>query len=309
MLSFFKRKKNENEKIKRTGSDHAVSAKDLLNIEGATTEGNPEEEVYTELSLHPDWNIPIEQEYVFRFLNNELPPLRPDEIAINGIEIEKRAKDIICTAFIRTSLDQAIEIGTTPLLLIGENNEVYGRKEFDLTKLGHLPPRSSRPFQFVFEEQYLLKPIKDIQTDIWGLVFELQSENRNHTLDLAESWEKTLAEEDKEKLRQMVESMAPPKPGEIQLVGIQAKFKDDGKLQVSILIQNGTQQNIKLQQLPLVVEDASGDIVAQGGFELDDLEIKANTSKPWNFVFPASLLTKDMNEIDLSTWRVYPPQY
>lgn len=307
MLSFFKRKKNEDEKIKRTGSDHAVSAKDLLHIDGATTEGNPDEEVYPELSLHPDWNIPIEQEYVFRFLNNELPPLKPNEVSLNGIEIEKKEKAIVCTAFVRSSIDQTIEIGTTPLLLIGEN-EIYGRKEFDLTQVGHLPPRSSRPFQFVFEEKDLYKPISAIQTENWGLVFELQRENRNHTLDLAESWEKTLAEEDKEKLRKMVESMTPPKPGEVQFVGIQAKFTNEGKLLVSLLIQNGTQQNIKLQQLPLVVEDASSDIVAQGGFILDDFEIKANTSKPWNFVFPASLLTKDVNEIDLSSWRVYPPQ-
>lgn len=307
MLSFFKRKKNEDEKIKRTGSDHAVSAKDLLHINGTTTEGNPDEEVYPELSLHPDWNIPIEQEYVFRFLNNELPPLKPNEVSLNGIEIEKKEKAIVCTAFVRSSIDQTIEIGTTPLLLIGEN-EIYGRKEFDLTQVGHLPPRSSRPFQFVFEEKDLYKPISAIQTENWGLVFELQRENRNHTLDLAESWEKTLAEEDKEKLRKMVESMTPPKPGEVQFVGIQAKFTNEGKLLVSLLIQNGTQQNIKLQQLPLVVEDASSDIVAQGGFILDDFEIKANTSKPWNFVFPASLLTKDVNEIDLSSWRVYPPQ-
>lgn len=310
MLSFFKRKKTSDEEIneiKSTGSENAVSAKDLLNIEGAESDGNPDEEVYTELSIHPDWNIPQEQEYVFRFLNNELPPLKPDEISLSGIEIVKKEKEVVCTAFVRSSINQAIELGTTTLLLIGEN-EVYGRKEFDLTQVGHLPARSSRPFQFVFEQKDLYKPISAIETEIWGLAFQLQSENQNHTLDLAESWEKTLADEDKEKLRKMVESMTPPKPGEIQFVGIQSKFMDNGKLQVSILIQNGSQQNIKLQQLPLVVEDASGEIVAQGGFVLDDLEIKPNTSKPWNFVFPTSLLTKDPSEIDLSTWRAYPPQ-
>lgn len=307
MLSFFKRKKTTDEEIKSTGSENAVSAKDLLNLDGAETEGNPDEEVYTELSLHPDWNIPQEQEYVFRFLNNELPPLNRDEVSLSGIEIEKNAKQVVCSAFVRSSINQAIELGTTTLLLIGEN-EILGRKEFDLTQLGHLPACSSRPFQFVFEQKDLYKPIAVIDTEVWGLAFELQSENRNHTLDLAESWEKSLADEDKERLRNMVESIAPPKPGELQFVGIQSKFMDNGKLQVSILIQNGSQQNIKLQQLPLVVEDASGEIVAQGGFVLEDLEIKPNTSKPWNFVFPTSLLTKDPSEIDLTTWRAYPPQ-
>ncbi|WP_458411813.1 accessory Sec system S-layer assembly protein [Schinkia sp. CFF1] len=307
MLSFFKRKKNNDEEIKATGSENAVSAKDLLNLDSTGEATNLEEEVYTELSLHPEWNIPQEQEYVFRFLNNELPPLKPDEVSLSGIEIEKRNKEIVCTVFVRSSINQAIEIGTTTLLLVGEN-DIYGRKEFDLTQVGHLPARSSRPFQFVFEQKDLYRPIADIDTEVWGLAFQLQSETQNHTLEFAESWEKTLADEDKEKLRNMLESVAPPKPGEVQLVGIQAKFLDNGKLQVSILIQNGSLNNIVLQQLPLVVEDASGEIVAQGGFMLDDLEIKANTSKPWNFVFPASLLTKDPSEIDLSEWKAYPPQ-
>ena len=307
MLSFFKRKKTNDEDIKSTGSENAVSAKDLLNLEGVESEGNPEEEVYTELSIHPDWNIPQEQEYVFRFLNNELSPLKADEISLSGIEIVKQERQVVCSAFVRSSINQTIELGTTTLLLIGEN-EVYGRKEFDLTQVGHIPPRSSRPFQFVFEQKDLYKPISAIETEIWGLAFQLQSEEQDHSLDLAESWERSLADEDKQKLRNMLESITPPKPGEIQFVGIQSKFMDNGKLQVSILIQNGSQQNIKLQQLPLVVEDASGEIVAQGGFVLEDLEIKANTSKPWNFVFPTSLLTKDPSEIDLSQWRAYPPQ-
>lgn len=305
MLSFFKRKKTD-EEYKNTGSDNSVSAKDLLKVEGSG-EGDTDEEVYTELSLHPDWSIPQEQEYVFRFLNNELSPLKRDEISLSGIEIEKTNDELICSAFVRSSINQAVELGTTTLLLVGEN-EIYGRKEFDFTELGHLPANSSRPWQFVFKQQDLYKRIADIDIEIWGLVFDLQLENRNHTLDLAESWENSLADEDKEHLKNMVESITQPKPGEVQFVGIQNKFLDNGKLQVSVLIQNGSEQNIKLQQLPLVVEDASGQIIAQGGFMLDDLEIKANTSKPWNFVFPESLLTKDPSEVDLSTWKVYPPQ-
>lgn len=306
MLSFFKRKKNADEEIKSTGSENAVSAKDLLNMEDIGEAGDDAKEVYTELSIHPDWSIPQEQEYVFRFLNNELSPLKPNEISLSGIEIVNNNEEVVCTAFVRSSLNQTIELGTTMLLLVGEN-EVYGRKQFNLAEIGHLPPQCSRPFQFVFEQKDLYKPIADIETEVWGLAFDLR-EQEEHTLDLAESWEKTLADEDKEKLRSMVESITPPKPGEIQFVGIQSKFIDGEKLQVSILIQNGTEQNIKLQQLPLVVEDASGEIVAGGGFMMDDFEIKANTSKPWNFVFPPSLLTKDPSKIDLSKWRAYPPQ-
>ena len=61
-----------------------------------------------------------------------------------------------------------------------------------------------------------------------------------------------------------------------------------------------------LNNLPLIVEDASGEVIAKGGFKLDQLEVKANTSKPWTFIFPKELLLKE--NIDLSKWKVYPPK-
>ena len=63
---------------------------------------------------------------------------------------------------------------------------------------------------------------------------------------------------------------------------------------------------MKLEQLPLVVEDASGEVIAKGTFKLNQLEIKANTSKPWIFIFPKERLLKE--EIDLSKWKVHPPK-
>ncbi len=49
---------------------------------------------------------------------------------------------------------------------------------------------------------------------------------------------------------------------------------------------------MKLEQIPLIVEDASDEVIAKGGFKLDNLEVKANTSKPWTFIFPKELAVK-----------------
>ena len=46
--------------------------------------------------------------------------------------------------------------------------------------------------------------------------------------------------------------------------------------------------------------------IAKGGFNLDQLEVKANTSKPWTFIFPKELLLKE--NMDLSKWKAYPPK-
>ncbi|MCX8046080.1 MAG: accessory Sec system S-layer assembly protein [Anoxybacillus gonensis] len=288
MLSFFKRKKQ--------GEDSTIDASQLLQEEYE----QKEEWIKTDLSFHPHMPISTEQKYYFQFLNNELPPLKPNQLSLSGIELKQENGRYIVTAFIRHTLNQSLTLGEAPLLLIGPDGELLGRKVFQLNELGELPPHSSRPWTFVFLENDLF--VKEIPDSGWKLAFELK---KPHALDMEESWEKSLSNEDKQKLEQLVRSLTPPKEGELNFMGLQAKIGEDGSLVVTLLIRNGSYKNIRLEKLPLVVEDASKEIVARGAFSLQ-LEVKANTSKPWTFIFPKSLLTTE--HIDLSEWRVYPPQ-
>ena len=89
-------------------------------------------------------------------------------------------------------------------------------------------------------------------------------------------------------------------------MGIQAQIDENGSLHTTLLIRNGSEKNVKFEQLPLIVEDASGDSVAKGAFQFEELEVKANTSKPWTFIFPKELVLKE--DMDLSKWKVYPPK-
>lgn len=296
MLSFFKR--NKKEKLSKQGSDSTVSTQDLLNEEEETTS---EEEVVTELSIHPMMNVTTEQTYVLRFLNNELPPLKPNQVSLSGIELDQDEDQLIVSAFIRNSLSKGIQFQNTTLLLLGPNEERIARKEFDLSELDELPARSSRPWNFIFEPQDLFT--HEIPTTGWKLAFEIQTKSE-HRLDLDESWEESLPEKEKEKLKELVKRMDPPKEGEVNFMGLQAKQNENGDLLVTMLIRNGSNNNVQLQQIPLQVEDASGNIVAKGGFTLDNFEVKAHTSKPWTFVFPKNMVLTE--SIDLSKWKAVP---
>ena len=178
-----------------------------------------------------------------------------------------------------------------PLLLLGPDGETLARQEFDLSVLGEMPAESQPTMLFVFEEKNVR--VKEIPQTDWKLAFELKKPKEPHALDLEESWEKSLAETDKEKLEQLVKSITPPKAGEVNFMGIQARIDENGSLHTTLLIRNGSEKNVKLEQLPLIVEDASGEVIAKGGFQFDHLEVKANTSKPWTFIFPKELLLKE----------------
>ncbi|MBS4174183.1 accessory Sec system S-layer assembly protein [Bacillus sp. FJAT-49736] len=285
---------------KKLGKDSTFSSKELLNEEAPIQ--SDELEIETSLSLPPNWVDSPEQEYVLRFLNNECAPLKPNQISLAGIEhVDGENGELTITAFVRSSLDKAIKFDQVALVLLGTDEELLARKTFDLSGLGELPPRSSRPWHFTFDADSIVS--ETIPQEGWKLAFELKPE---HRLDLAETWENSLPETEKEKLKQLIGNMNPPGPGEVNFMGLQIKHADNGDLHVTILIRNGADKNISIESLPLIVEDAARDIVAQGGFQLSEFEVKANTSKPWTFIFPKSLVSK--KNPDFSTWRVYPRQ-
>ncbi|MFJ7977685.1 accessory Sec system S-layer assembly protein [Peribacillus sp. NPDC096379] len=294
MASIFKKNKN---KLKKEGKDSVISSGDLLN----ETENQTDEDIITELSIHPQWNLSSEQNYVYRFLNNELDPLKPNQISLAGIELRPEKNEVVAIAFVRNSLKKDITFQEVKLLLLDENKETIARHSFDMSVLGELPARSSRPWMFVFPADTVSK--KEFSTKDWTIAFELKAK---HRLDLAESWEKSLPEAERKNLEKYVEQIDPPREGEVNFLGLQAKKTEKGDLNVTILIRNGHDKNVKIEKLPLEIIDASKEVVAKGGFSLDDLEIKANTSKPWTFIFPATMVLKE--DIDLSTWSAKPVQ-
>lgn len=298
MFTFFKKKSAD--EVVKTGGDSSISSNELVDT---TQTATPEEEITTSLSIHPDWNLPKEKEYVFRFLNNDLQPLKPNQISLSGVELGEDDNGIQVTAFLRNSLPKGIKLEKVELLLLDRDQTLLARKEFNLAELGEIPGESSRPWMFIFENEAVVK--NEIPPEGWSLAFNVSS-LQPHKLDLDEKWEDSLPQEEKDKLEKVVESLPELKPREFNLMGIQAKFMDNGELATTILFRNGNPKSVQVQQLPLEVIDANQEVVARGSFILDQFEVKANTSKPWTFIFPMDMVTKSVP--DLSKWVVRPIQ-
>lgn len=261
------------------------------------------EEIETTLSIPENWNMSDEEQYVFAFHNSQSPKLKLNQISIYGMELTKDNDDsVLITGLIRSTVTQSIQFGETAILLLGANKQPIARKTFDLSLLGDIPTNSARPWNFVFKKEDFITEIDEIG-DEWSLAFELKSQ---HQLDLEESWEKSIDEKTKNVLEKLVADAPPLKPNEVNFLGVNAKQKKNGDLVVTILIRNGNEKNITLEQIPLGIKDASNEEIARGSFTLDKLTVKANTSKPWSFIFPKSMIVKE--ELDLSRWQAYPIQ-
>jgi accessory Sec system S-layer assembly protein len=293
-LLFFKRK---DKKIEKLGSDSVVHSQELL---GKSVEAPNDHLVKTNIHFSPNIEIDEGDRYYYQFLHNELPPLKPNQISIAGIEIKAVGQEWHIAAFIRHTIGSGLHLSHMPLLLIGPNGEKLARKTFDLNNAGFLPVNSSTPWIFIFEPSYKL--VEEFPPEGWMLAFETPK----HRLDLAESWEEHLPLEEKEKLQELIESIPPPKMDEVNLYGLSGRLGENGNLHITLLIRNGKATPIHLEQLPLLVEDASGEVAAKGVFNLENFYIKSYSSKPWSFIFPKEMIVKE--DADFSSWRAYPPQ-
>lgn len=298
LFSFFK-------KEDKVGKDSAIDSKELLGgKKGAiSTQKN---EVKTKLSFHPEWEVPQEQQYVFNFLANELEPLKPNQLSLAAINIEAEPQtgNWLVKAFFRSSLNQAIELKDIDLFLTDVDGNVIAKQGFDFSELGTIPAESARPWVFTFNKSSLL--VDEIPADGWKIAFNLIS-LRGHQLDLDEQWEKQLGAEQKEELRRIVKDLPKLREKEVNFTGIQQSLLDNGNLAITLLVRNGNDRDINLEQLPLEVVDANANVVANGTFKLDPiLVVKANTSKPWTFVFPAELT--NLEEADFTRWAARVPQ-
>jgi len=290
LFSFFNKTKK--------GTDSTVQSNELLQDDSNMTS---ETSVETTLSYHPEWDVPKEQQYVFSFLSNELPPLKSNQISLSGIEIDDNGPsgEWSVKAFFRSSLSKPITLGKVELILLSETDNVLAAKEFDLAALGEIPAHSDRPWVFEFEKE--THTVSEMPGEGWKLAFNVQS-LVPHQLDLDPAWKEALSEDQKEALSKLVSSLPSLKDREVNFSGFQVAPQENGDLAVSLFIRNGHSRHINLEQLPLEVLDASGEIVARGSFTLENLEVKANTSKPWTFIFPSLMITK--TNPDLSRWAV-----
>ncbi|MFB4161655.1 accessory Sec system S-layer assembly protein [Geomicrobium sp. JSM 1781026] len=303
MRNFFSKK---NADVKMEGSETPVASGDYFSGDAAG-EDTTTAHVDTELSIHPDWKLPQEDVYSFRFLNIECDSLLPNQLSIAGIKLDDKDSEdwgLDATVFFRHSMNKTIELGETTLALLDQNDQVLGRKTLSLKEVGKLPPKSSRPWVIPFTKDEL--NIEEKPEEGWKVVFQLKPSARKHSLDLDEKWQKTLPSKDIQDLESLVERLDKPKATEVNLLGLKAAKRDNGDIQLIILIRNGSEKTVNLEKVPLVLEDAEGDELAKAVFSPKDLKVKANTSKPWVFIFPEKMIKKEEYSID--QWKVYMPK-
>ncbi len=300
MIPFFKKKKSNNKVNSELSED-----KESLPEESVQEDLETDDHVETTLSLAESWKDTVsnEQKYVLSFKQSTLPPLKENQLSINGENIRLQSEGIIVNGFIRNTLSQPLQLKQIPLVVKVAGGAIAARKTFDLTEIGELPPQAARPWTFLFENQYI--DFKHVHFKEWELAFEIPQQKQEMKLELTPEWEQSLTEQGKQALINTLQKLPKINAGEFNISGVQLQTDEQGNMNVLTFLRNGTEQDVTIHQIPLVLVDATGEDVAIGVFNTEGLMIRSNTCKPWRFVFPKAVIKKE--NPDLTKWIIKTP--
>lgn len=303
MKSFFS--EEERRQLRAKGGQSRIPADELMEM--LHKEGYLGATVQPKLSIHPEWKLPEEDQYAFRFLNKEAPPLEANQIALFGVQKDQVSeKQVNYIALIRHSVNDTVSLKTVNVVLRDQHGAMMAKKSFDLSKAGKLPAKTSRPWIFTFD-------VKDIKgkgvfpDEGWTLEIQQKKKTYPYLID-TEDLEDWMPEEKLEALRMAIQERPKPVKGTVSMQNFEMNHNQkDQEMAVTLLIQNGNHHQLSLSKLPLAVYDHDKDKVAEAQFTFDPpIQLKPNSTKPWSFHFSSETMIKQRP--DFRTWYTGKPE-
>ena len=97
-----------------------------------------------------------------------------------------------------------------------------------------------------------------------------------------------LSELHKDYMQKEIDELPPIKKGEINITGIYI-YDEEDKFEVKVYIRNGYMCSVNFDQIPLMIVDKKGEVLARQVFDLKDLgNIPPNAAIPWKLYFDKS---------------------
>jgi accessory Sec system S-layer assembly protein len=245
-----------------------------------------------------DSKINEKQQNTFNRINQEAKPMPLNSIDIVGVDFKKTNEGLEVTGLIRHTLAKKVAFEEVEVRMFDKDGSIIAETLVDFSKTNPILPNTSVPRTIVFQVKDLWT--KEIPEVGWGLELNLRI-NSSHILDLEASWPEKLTERDKIEWKRYIKKLPNLKDNEVNFHKIKAAMNVNNKLELTLLIRNGRNNSIFFKNLVISVSDANGELIAESPFDIKQIEFKPNTSKPWTFTFPKTLLE---SELDLSDFHV-----
>lgn len=257
----------------------------------------------TTLEFSDLWNLNEQERYVFQAAHNKLKGLNPNQINVHGVNLHKTNEGFIITAIIRQSLQKNLALADIRLIVRDIAGKEIAKKDFNMEHYGELAPLRARPWMFEFENEFLLVAHDEITDKMeFEVVFEYQQESiSDFSLQLDEKWSQDLTHDQQESLQKTLDSLNPIALNDLSISTINLTEQDNG-VTINVFIRNSFEKVVTLNNLPVQLFDAAGDLVAKHEFQLEEFNVNSKHARPMSLFIPKGKLKK-VNP-DWSNWKI-----
>lgn len=257
----------------------------------------------TEIDFSADWDIPTQEKYIFQFYHQQLEDLEANQLHVHGVKLYTVDSGIVVTAIIRHSLPKKLRLDQVVLVVKDTEGKEIAKKQFDMQLFGELEPCTARPWNFLFEMEDLVVPYEEIKNEMeFEMAFEYYEKVvKEFELYLDENWSNGLSEDQKDYVHTLVSTLEPLKENEISIVGFHFHESVDA-VNIYIIIRNSFSQGLTIENLPIQLFDAVGDMVCKLGFPIGEFEIASKQARPISLSFSKEVFMKE--NPDFSSWKI-----
>ncbi len=262
---------------------------------------NLENNIKIKLSLPENINNTV-SDVQKEILNDEvaqLAPIKENDINISTVYVFENNDDIEAKVYFRNGLSREINFEYVPLLMINSQNEVVGKKIFNLKEMGNLPPDSARPWKLFFEKSEV--DMDKFFPDDCKIIFDKHLKAVKYapiTLDEDSIGDKKYIS----MFQDFMKTLPGVEKGNINISKFKIALQEQGKIIITLMIRNGCSKSINIEKLPITIKDEKDSIVASGIFETNELTVQPMKAKVCNFTFDTNV--KIEHTVVLDNWNV-----
>lgn len=243
----------------------------------------------------------FQKEFILEELE-ELPPIMEGDLNIWTTYIFDMGDKFEVGVYIRNGLQKPVNLELVPLNITDKENNIVGRKVFNLKEIGIIPSMSARPWKIYFEKEIVQVPA--LNKDDFKIVFDLNIKAKA-TVELEiENLPENMNSQEKQKYISFLKNLPAIGPNEISISTYSLTKDQQENLEIILLIRNGSSKQVKLEALPVKVVTMDGQEVVGGIFDFKEEPITINERKAilHRFIFPSENIANQ--EINLKECKV-----
>lgn len=251
------------------------------------------------LSLTPEMEVvmsEVQKDYLEEEMVEAIPKIEKGQVNISGVYAYKDGDQWEVKFYIVNGLNQQLNFEKVPLKIITSAGEEIAYQVFNLKGIGNIPPYSARPAKVYFNKENVF--VDEIKHGDWKITFDANIKGVTYADIEFENFPEQMEEKDKNAFNEFLKNIPKIEKGEVSINLFTMIQYKNGDILITLVLRNGLNKEIKIEELPLTLRDENEDIVFSSIYRLEDFKISPQKARILSVVVKKDILLNE--EVDLT---------